>query len=273
MIQDGDLLGFTSVYPAWCEALMVPVPSSADLFAVILSADGRPPQYTDPHAARYTNYRLALEALRTESPVPEPLRSVSRVWGALLYTDEDGDLATYVRKHFASLSAMSGEKLHIFVIEEPEHNERLAAKYWKALLQEKLFIIWSTMGWLSSKPYDKSQTYEIGRKLGVYPDQLPCLVLFDELERMEKLVFPIFATSATFFRSLFSALERSLETESMPGASYEAIRKQYTSILDTLKNTAPVVSAYDRTQYNFYGQTVFVNHPQGSLTLSDFQKQ
>lgn len=275
-IEDGDILGLISVYPAGYQPHLFALPSSADLFALIHSENEKPPQYRHLHEAMNANPYGHWGSMFVDD------KPVHRTWGALLYTDEDKDLALYVRRHFASLNKMSGKALHIFVIEKPADDDwRSVFNYWKGFVQEKFFIIWNTMGWLSSKPYDKSQAYEVGFRLGIFPDQLPCLVLFDDIQRKEKLVFPIYSATPDFFRNLFSMLEQVFQSEEFlvkqmvddSFNAYEAIKDRYDAIITKLKQKNPDPSSPDRTQYTFHGQTVFINRPQGTVNLSDYQNK
>lgn len=202
-----------------------------------------------------------------------PKEFSSKLTGVLLYTDDDREIAQFVRSHFFALHYMSGELLQIYLIEEPPARWRNAMEYWRVSLSKRLFRTWSLLGWLSTKPYDKNQAYEIGRTLGVLPDQLPCLILFDSLARNPKLVFPILSTSIDYFRRLFSSIERSFYQEGKLISSFENLKKQYSAIIKNLNNAKPEKVAIDRTEYNFYGQTVFINHPKGQVNLSDFQKK
>lgn len=133
---------------------------------------------------------------------------------AMLYTDEDVELAKYVRMYFSSLNWLTGKHLGVFVIERP--SKGAMTEYWRRSLEPKLYRIWGLMGWLSSMPYDRSQAYEIARRLGVAEDQLPCIVVFDKLERPNKLVFPIEAVSPRYFRSLFADLRRAIHSGPIP---------------------------------------------------------
>lgn len=242
-IKDGDLLGLMLRYHTPFHAMMGRVATSAEMFRRISSQTESPPQANKPY-----------------------------IWGALLYTDDDKELATYVRKHIATLNVLSGNLMGVFVIEKHQDDLRLSLNYWKEFLQEKFFIIWSTMGWLSTKPYDKNQAYEIASKLGVYPDQLPCLVLFDNLARIPKLVFPIVSPSTDYFRKLFSSLYRSLDSNKSD-KDFDILEKQYKAIIEEIIRDQPTEIANDRTQYNFYGETVFINRPKGQIDFSDFQNK
>ena len=127
-----------------------------------------------------------------------------RLWGALLYTEEDAELATYVRTHFDELNALSGKHLRLFVVERPPDWKR-AKKYWRAHLEPPLLRALSTMRWLKTMPYDKSGLYEVARELGIAADQFPCLVLFGGTSD-ESIVFPIESATPKAMRALFATI-------------------------------------------------------------------
>jgi hypothetical protein len=189
----------------------------------------------------------------------------------LLYTDEDAEIATYVRKHFASLSEASGPNLHFYVIEQPGSDWREASRYWKGILDEQLLREWVTLGWLRTKPYRPEESYEVARRLGVYPDQMPCLVLFDRKPEPTRLVFPLLDGSASSFRALFSCLQRLIVPGESSEISFDGIRRDYPEIVASLEAEADKATANDRIVYVFKGQTVFINKPEGDVTLSEFQ--
>ncbi|MEU6156152.1 hypothetical protein ABZ816_39885 [Actinosynnema sp. NPDC047251] len=131
-----------------------------------------------------------------------------RLWGALLYTEEDAEVATYVRTHFDELNAMSGKLLRIFVVERPPDWKR-AKKYWRAHLEPALLRTMSVMRWLNSSPYDKSGLYEVARELGVEPDHFPCLALFGGSDD-DTIIFPIKSADPASFRELFTLIHRAV---------------------------------------------------------------
>ena len=238
------------------------VASSGELFNIFHSENESPPKDSN------SNFFWSYERERIQK------LASSRIFGALLYTSEDTDLAVYVRKHFAMLNQASGKTMYIFLIEEPDKDPAISLRYWKELLQEKFYVLWRSMGWLSSKPFDKSQAYEIGYRLGVYPDQLPCLVLFDSLERKDKVIFPIQDISTEFFRSLFSTLDKLLSDEfSSDETPYHRLKENYEAILTYLRRSKAKSIVPDRIEYNFIGKTVFINNPQGDVNLSNFQNE
>ena len=172
-IEDGDHFGLIIEYRSLFRRLIRSLPDSEAVFAAIRSADAEPPTSDLPVVRR------------------PPASGRRGLRGALLYTDEDPEIATYVRKHFASLSEASGPNLLFYVIEQPESGSREASRYWKGVIDEQMQREWVTLGWLRTKPYRPEQAYEVARRLGVYPDELPCLVLFERVSGADKLVFPL----------------------------------------------------------------------------------
>ncbi|MFF8843919.1 hypothetical protein ACF08N_14550 [Streptomyces sp. NPDC015127] len=137
-----------------------------------------------------------------------------RLWGVLLYTDADPELAAYVRTHFDDLNALSGPATRVFVIEK--HAPGAAARaYWRRHLEPELYRVLSRMRWLQWQPYDPQGAYEIAAMLDLNPALLPCLVLFRvaegrPLNEGEKIVFRIEDASTHTFRSLFGGIARAL---------------------------------------------------------------
>jgi hypothetical protein len=93
------------------------------------------------------------------------------IWGVFLYTEDDKEVSHYIRNNYLALSKMSGKTLRIFVIEEPQEEEKVEAKWAVPLTR---------LANKRTKPYDKRQAYDVGQILGVYPDQFPCVVIFEK---------------------------------------------------------------------------------------------
>lgn len=138
-----------------------------------------------------------------------------RLWGVLLYTDADAELAAYVRTNFDDLNVLSGPATRVFVVER-RANWAQAKKYWRTHLEPELYRVMSTMHWLRWTPYDPQGAYEIASVLGVGPELLPCLVFFHSpqgpIHQGEKIVFRIEQTSTAYFRSLFGGINRALDS-------------------------------------------------------------
>jgi hypothetical protein len=133
-----------------------------------------------------------------------------RLWGALLYTEADVELATYVRAYFDDLNAMSGSLLRIFVVERLSRWS-MAQHYWRQHLEPPLMRVFTALRWLVWQPYDKQACYEIARGVGLDVDALPCLVLFESAPDGDKLVFPIASATPAYLRRLFAEIYRAVE--------------------------------------------------------------
>lgn len=154
-----------------------------------------------------------------------------KLWfGIILYTDEDKNLANFVRLHFRELHEMSGENCLFFVIEKPDDKwipdvkeklGSLAGKYLDAL--------WDRLGTETFQPFDKTKSYEIARQFNVKPSQLPCVIFFTDLKTRESLPIPInnfvkFPKAENdeytlFFRTIFSCVQN------VPAKEEDALKK------------------------------------------------
>jgi len=123
--------------------------------------------------------------------------------GILLYTDEDEKLSVYVREHFDALDRLTGDWCTIYLLENPSPKWRKANQNWKKMIENS-----SPLKWFRSKPYDKSEAYDIARELGVDVASLPCLILISPANLSEKLILPIIEISTEYFRQLFSTIEK-----------------------------------------------------------------
>ena len=136
-----------------------------------------------------------------------------RLWGVLLYTDADTELAAYVRTHFDDLNALSGPATRVFVVERPT-DWRTAKRYWRGHLEPELYRTLSMMRWLNWRPYNRQGAYEIADFMGLDRALLPCLVFFQPTggspAEAEKVVFRIEDVSVGSFRSLFGGIATAL---------------------------------------------------------------
>jgi hypothetical protein len=166
-----------------------------------------------------------------------------RLWGVLLYTDADVELATYVRTYFDDLNILSGPATRIFVVER-RTNWSTAKKYWRRHMEPELYRVMSVMRWLQWTPYDPQGAYEIAALLGVDPELLPCLVFFHSsqgpLYEGEKIVFRIEQTSTSYFRSLFGGVNSALRLISDSDQSPQARTRR-----QNLERHGPTSEYYD----------------------------
>ncbi|MFQ5605037.1 MAG: hypothetical protein ACE5HS_17345 [bacterium] len=142
-----------------------------------------------------------------------PSKDSAGLYAVLLYSEVHLRLATYVRAYFDKLRNWSGNKLMFYVLEEqPLKSPFSNPNFWKVRLKDSVYLTWSLLGWVRSKPYQKSRAVEIARNLGAFADQLPCVVLFDNIERQEKIVIPVQGEYSAFFSKLFSTIQACLKT-------------------------------------------------------------
>jgi hypothetical protein len=138
-----------------------------------------------------------------------------------------------------------------------------------------IYHAWALLGWTQSKPYDKTAAYEIASSFGIYPDQLPCLAVFDRPSQAEKIVFPVRGDYTAFFRNTFSNIQRVLNLGPGRDTTDETkLNSERLELFEKIRNSphlAPADAKEKSVVYNFFGQTVFINHSSGPLQLQDFQ--
>jgi len=158
-----------------------------------------------------------------------PIRSLEEViehwdifegrWRSLyaffLYTNEDRNIARYVREYFRELDRLSGNECLIFLIDKPPRTweeEARTRDYW----EEFTFRTRVWEGFKEVMPYDKSRAYEIAEFLGIQPSLIPCIVFFRNINEREIFVYPLDNSWSDGrltreFRELFSAIREGCE--------------------------------------------------------------
>jgi uncharacterized protein YjbI with pentapeptide repeats len=148
--------------------------------------------------------------------------------GIILYTDEDTKLSIYIKENFESIDKLTGNWCTIFLLECPPLGWEKSKLYWLEIFENKLYKKFQFLNLLKNKPYNKSEAYDIARKLQIDVKNLPCLVLLnpndllngdslsDEYALVDKLVFCIKEISVEYFRNLFFALEEKAINSQFP---------------------------------------------------------
>jgi len=124
---------------------------------------------------------------------------------ALLYTDEDIQVASYVRAHFDELDKVSGRHCDLFFIENPASVDPF--RFWRSVLEQRLYVAWKLLGWADSVLYNKSQVYDIATQLGIRFDSIPCAAIMNENGRHVDEVIELGENLASTFRALFSRFQ------------------------------------------------------------------
>ncbi|WP_435598209.1 hypothetical protein [Streptomyces anulatus] len=145
-----------------------------------------------------------------------------RLFGILLYTDADVELATYVRTHLDDLNALSGPATRIFVVEK-QRGPDAVKRYWRQHLKPEVYRVLAPLRWLDWQPYDAQGAYQVAAALGIDPALLPCLVLLapahtaaDTPDAADRIVFPVQEATPAFFRTLFGHLARLIGPTARP---------------------------------------------------------
>jgi hypothetical protein len=226
----------------------------------------RVPLYTEPvrDARRFDEIVRGRIQEINKSQKTQLFPTKSQLLATLLYTDEDVELAQYIRLNYASIDKMSGPDCSIFILERPPKISLAETiGYWKERLPYEAYALFAGKGQTRTKPYDKTSAYDIARQLGVFPDQLPCIVFFEQIRDEDKVVIPIQGNLSEFFRTLFGSIQKG------PSANrrslLEAIRARVMSL------GTKTTSNKDRISYHFEGKTVFINRPAGRVELRGFQ--
>lgn len=198
-----------------------------------------------------------------------PLESI------LLYTEEDVDLAQYIRFNFPALDQMTGSLLNVYSIEKPTQVQGISARvYWKAALEQSTYAFFHLMGWTRYKPYDKSEIYKIANMLGIYPNALPCIVIFrHHTEIDERIVITITGEIKTFFREVCTAIHLTtsgLTQSQIEQGNFKEFKTKFLKILGTQQEKGENEKS-QKTTFNFSGKTVFVHRHSGQLEIKDFQ--
>ena len=123
----------------------------------------------------------------------------------LLYTEEDLEVASYVRRYFDSLDKMSGHKCDVFIIENPSAVG--SHSFWRSILPNTFYIAWAMAGFTASRPYTKSDCYVIADSFGIAPCELPCAISLGKPGNiLVQGITPLKGSLTQVFRRLFSSL-------------------------------------------------------------------
>jgi uncharacterized protein YjbI with pentapeptide repeats len=182
--------------------------------------------------------------------------------GILLYTDEDDNLSLYIRQHYDAFDKLTGDWCTIYLLENPSPKWKKANKTWRKRAESGLNI-----SWFRSKPYDKSEAYDIARQLNVEVSSLPCLVLISPTNLSEKLVLQIREVSPDYFRKLFSTLEKlvissiskSLKEKDAGSQVFNYLKLNFHEIVDFLEKNASKQDGNSNTKYILKGDNIFVS--------------
>ncbi len=150
------------------------------------------------------------------SPLAETLRAEkdeNPLYAILLYTEEDINIAKYVRSYYNELNNLSG-KTRVFVFEAEPVGEEVC-QYWTNLLSNiDEYIGWNALGLTKTKPYDKAQIYELCGIFEIPKDKVPCILFFNNLDLNDKKFIVLKFTKdeklKDFFRHVFTVCDKAV---------------------------------------------------------------
>jgi len=151
--------------------------------------------------------------IESAKATPRPLC----IGSLLLYTEEDADLAIYVRQYYAVLHRMSGCYLTIYTFEHcpsaTEEQQVSLRRFWENAIPPWVYSVWRQIGLTKSKPYPSKEMYDIAESLGLAPRDLPCLLLFRDWNNVatQRIVLPVRGFPRDFFRNICSDVRDVLE--------------------------------------------------------------
>jgi hypothetical protein len=170
-------------------------------------AGGLPDQIKSPRIT-FRQLDTFLATLVTQPSKALDKTNVQCLGSLLLYTEEDWELATYIRQYYAYLHAMSSYYLTIWIFEHlpaiSSHSRGDVRRFWAERLPPQWNTIWSALGLTHTKPYPKEQIYSIATELGIPIERIPCFVLFREWKQVKtsRIIVGISGPPRHFFRQI-----------------------------------------------------------------------
>ncbi len=130
-----------------------------------------------------------------------------QIFAVALYSEAQADLAQYVRTAFDQLWRLAGRVATLILLEEGVEGDN-CLRYWRDALPYADYLAWSYLGWAQSKPLTPAAAHLAAEKLLVDAHKLPAVVLFDDVQRPDKLIFPLTQAQpyAAQFEQLFTDL-------------------------------------------------------------------
>ncbi|MEH1981606.1 MAG: pentapeptide repeat-containing protein [Nostoc sp.] len=179
--------------------------------------------------------------------------------GIILYTEEDNKLSHYIKDNFESLDKLTGDWCTIFLLERPPLGWEKSHLYWKEIFEDELYEKFKFFNFLKNRKYQKSEVYDLARKLKIDINNLPCLVLLNpknmlhksdnEYASIEKIVFRIKEVSPEYFRDLFFNLEaQAINSQS----AFENIKLNFPKITKILKKYSELEQEARNKTSNYY---------------------
>jgi hypothetical protein len=202
---------------------------------------------------------------------PKPLC----IGAVLLYTEEDRDIAVYVRQYYAVIHTMSGCYLTFYTFEHcpeatPDQQSDLR-DFWSRAIAPRILAVWKQFGLTRTKPYPSKEIYAISESLGIQASHLPCVLLFREWSNVnnDRILLPIRGPVHLFFRQLCSDVRLTLDKMRGGNSVLEFLRAldfatfatiyRGTNSGDSSSNPTSIVVPRDKSDY-YVMRRLFLSH-------------
>lgn len=110
-------------------------------------------------------------------------------YGMLLLDDPKHPMAELVRERWPELSNLTGDNFMLFSFERPAQWSEIYLRYWRNKLGDDFEPTWQK--WQNTVDPGSAYTYLNFFNPPLKPTQLPCLVLFTDIEERKAIVRPI----------------------------------------------------------------------------------
>ena len=108
----------------------------------------------------------------------------------LLYSQPHNNIIQFMRENFYELDRMSGHKCFVFLIEQPPINWKDQAaqrEYWQKFIFNKEVDTYLT----EVIPCQRAEVYEVARHFNIRNVEIPCVVLFKNINDNEVFVYKL----------------------------------------------------------------------------------
>ncbi len=182
-------------------------------------------------------------------------------YGMLLLDDPKHPMAELVRERWPELSNLTGDNFMLFSFERPAQWSEIYLRYWRNKLGDDFEPTWQK--WQNTVDPGSAYTYLNFFNPPLKPTQLPCLVLFTDIEERKAIVRPIpnWDKDSLFalLKSIVAVIQESAAQEKEKRLVWlqSHITSQSAQIIDQGKHLGSAALEYFKNNPTFVVSTVF----------------
>lgn len=162
----------------------------------------------------------------------------------VLYDEQHSDLAIFLRENFDVLYQWAERLVHVRLVEEAADGDN-CIRFWREALGQAEYLAYSLLGWGRSKPLSAESSQQYADLLQIDPTALPCLVLFDDILRPDKIALSLHEEYGDQLEQIFDKVTTALADIDTSGLS---------GMLDTLREESE--TPFTHLQRHFATQTI-----------------